>query len=118
MEIKLLEVRDEGTTIPVICIQPVGRNAAEDWMLARSGYSSNRRSQSQYVIMAYLDGAEHFATCDPYDWENGRTLREAHNYIIDHWDELESGAVVDIEYILGETRAPKTSDRLKELVRR
>ena len=36
----------------------------------------------------------------------------AHNYVLDHFDELEDGDVVDVEFILGETEVKKTSERL------
>ena len=35
----------------------------------------------------------------------------AHNYIIEHWHELKDGDVVDVQFILGETKAPKVSER-------
>lgn len=31
--------------------------------------------------------------------------------IIDHWDELEDGSVVDVQFILGERLEPKRSER-------
>jgi hypothetical protein len=34
-------------------------------------------------------------------------MSTAHNFIAEHWAELNSGDVVDVEYILGETSAPK-----------
>jgi hypothetical protein len=36
----------------------------------------------------------------------------SHNYIIDHFDELADGDVVDVEFILGEKPAKKVSERL------
>lgn len=35
----------------------------------------------------------------------------AHNWIEQHVDELVDGAVVDVEFILGETTTPKRSER-------
>ena len=52
------------------------------------------------------------ATYDPFAWgSDTRTYQVAHQYIIDHFDELESGAVVDVEFILKETTEPKKSER-------
>ncbi len=34
-------------------------------------------------------------------------MHEAHLYINEHFDEMDNGAVVDVEYILGETDKPK-----------
>ena len=52
----------------------------------------------------------------PYFWaELGhrfRTLRVAHDWIISHWAELSDGDVVDVQYILLETTAPKIPERI------
>ena len=37
-------------------------------------------------------------------------MPQAHNWIINHWSEIESGDVVDVQYILNETTAPKTAE--------
>jgi hypothetical protein len=36
----------------------------------------------------------------------------ARNHIIDHFEALSDGDVVDVEHILGETTEPKVSERL------
>ena len=41
-------------------------------------------------------------------------MKEAHAYIAGHFEELESGAVIDVEFILGETAEAKKSERLIE----
>jgi len=41
-----------------------------------------------------------------------RTMLEAHRHVAAHWNELQSGDVVDVEFILGETAAPKVSERV------
>lgn len=41
----------------------------------------------------------------------GRTLGIAHKYINEHYDELDSGDVVDVRFILGETEKPEPSTR-------
>jgi len=38
-------------------------------------------------------------------------MLNAHKYIKEHWDELRSGSVVDVEFILGESKEPKASER-------
>ena len=40
---------------------------------------------------------------------------EAHRHIQYSWDELESGDVVDVEYILGESKFKKVSERIAEV---
>jgi hypothetical protein len=39
-------------------------------------------------------------------------MATAHHYIYDHFDELDDGDVVDVEFILGETAIKKVSERL------
>ena len=51
------------------------------------------------------------ANYDPYNWTKcGRTMNVAHRHIEANWDKLASGDVVDVEFILGETSAPKESE--------
>ena len=50
---------------------------------------------------------------DPYVW-GGRTYPVAHKYIYEHWDELEDGSVVDVQFILGERATPKVSELKQE----
>jgi len=51
---------------------------------------------------------------DPERWGTERTKLISHKYICEHWDELKSGDVVDVEYILGIRDEPKTSERYGE----
>jgi hypothetical protein len=60
------------------------------------------------VLFAHLHGSRPIEY-DCYNW-NDRTYKVAHKHIIEHFDELEDGAVIDVEYILGETEAPKKSE--------
>jgi hypothetical protein len=48
-----------------------------------------------------------------YGWGGcPRTLLAAHEYLVKMFDQLESGAVVDVQYLLGETQEPKIPQRL------
>jgi hypothetical protein len=107
VEIKVLEIRDRGTFIPVICIRPVAENGAQRFLLRRDGYQANEDERCVIVINAQCRGVSY----DPYNWPNNRTLKYAHNYIEEHWKELADGDVVDVQFILGETTSPKVSER-------
>ena len=103
MKVKMLEIRDAGTFIPVLCTAMVSDNPDEDYLLGRVGYGEHR-----LILVTWL-------TCNrseyaPLNW-GGRTLPTAHKYIEDAWGDLESGDVIDVEYILGETEQPKVSER-------
>lgn len=108
MKVKLIEIRDRATFIPAVAIsvQPTGEE--ERYLMRRVGYGV----QPPYsILLTHLAGSGNACCSDPYDWAN-RTWQTAHVWIAEHWDEIESGAVVDVEFILGETSAPKFSERL------
>ena len=114
MKTKLFEVRDRLTFIPVIAIQLDPDYEEERYLLSRSGYGPTPIQQRSYVLLArtYGDNGQTGISCDPYTWGD-RTMSNAHKYLIKNFDELESGAVIDVEYILGETAIPKVSELLE-----
>jgi hypothetical protein len=68
-----------------------------------------REDQERYVILIHLGTME--CNYDPHQWGGGRTMCEAHKWIVDHWDEVVVGQVVDVQFILGETPVAKVSER-------
>lgn len=109
----VLEVRDRATFIPVLvtvltpgigALTPTG--LAETYLIQRCGYGLDNPS----VMMTRLNGGS-MATTDLYQWGN-RTMEHAHLWVCQHWRLLKSGDVVDVEYILGETKTPKVSERV------
>lgn len=112
MQARALEIRDEATFIPALAVNMnpdvtrVGWRA-QRYLLRRCGYPCDGKPN---IILTRLSG-EGQATNDPYAWV-GRTWPVAHNWIIEHWDELRDGDVVDVQFILGETAAPKQSERV------
>lgn len=112
MQTKLFEIRDCGTYIPALAIKLESRNEAERYLVSRAGYGLTAAEQAEYVYLARIDGGDHhLATYDPHQWGGTRTMPVAHQHIIDHWPELESGAVICVEYLLGERETPKTAER-------
>jgi hypothetical protein len=111
MEIKLLEVRDSGTFIPVLCVlmdEPA--NEAQRYLLRRCGYPLDG---SINIAMTSLHANGEPFWNDPYGWRGlARTMPAAHQYIYEHWPELADGDVVDVEFIQGETATRKVSERL------
>lgn len=107
---KALEIRDVGTFIPVLCVDMNPSNIGEGqrYLLRRCGYPCDARPN---ILMTNLSADGSPAWNDFYSW-GGRTRPVAHKYITEHWDELLDGAVVDVQFILGETAAPKQSERL------
>lgn len=111
MQAKALEIRDSMTFIPALAVNINPMNAEQRYLMRRVGYPCDGFPN---VILTRLAG-EGQATNDPYAWPNSRTMAVAHNYIIDNWDALKDGDVVDVEFILGEKDKPAISERLTEL---
>jgi hypothetical protein len=112
VEVKFLEVRDAGTFMPVMAIKLGARSEEERWLLSRSGYGMEFDDQRKYVIVLRLAGGSGHSTCDPYEWPGpATTMPLAHKHIIENWDVLKSGDVVDVEYITGQTKECKVSER-------
>jgi hypothetical protein len=105
---KALEIRDEGTFIPALAIDMNPTNDLQRYLLRRCGYPCDGRPN---IILTRLDGNGRHAFNDPYEYGD-RTWRHAHFWIIDHWHELKDGDVVDVEFILGETKQRKVSERV------
>ncbi len=112
MTAKLFEIRDEGTLIPVMAVRLGLGNEAERWLLSWSGYGIDTEVQAQYVLVAQINAGYGTITSAPLKWGDRRTMLYAHKYIKKHFDDLESGAVVDVEFILGESDKPKQPQRL------
>jgi len=100
MQVKILEVRDRATFIPVMATLLERECKAQRRLLSAAGYGG----AITYVIVTKLDGT--ISQYAPHAW-GGRTMPNAHSYILHHWDELVDGDVIDIEYILGETATKK-----------
>lgn len=107
MRSKLFELRDKGTLVPALCWKVEPLNDQERWLLRRSGFGL----PSEFVIMVGLETLPDRASYDPFAWGNNRTRLVAHKYITENWDKLVSGAVIDVEFILGETTKPKETER-------
>lgn len=109
MEIKVLEIRDKMTFIPVICIRPVPENEGQRYLLRRDGYSGSADESCIIMIDAQCRGCSY----DPHEWDGSRTKGIAHSFIRESWDFLTDGDVIDVEYILGETTSKKISEMVE-----
>lgn len=105
MTTKILEIRDSATFIPAVAIKLRAETPLESYYLLRSGFLSG----NDVLIVKLVDGSASF---DPVEWGTARTMGVAHRYVVQNFDALENGAVVDVEFILGETSEPKVSERL------
>jgi hypothetical protein len=109
---KAFEIRDRATFIPVLAtkLDTVDLKEEEAYLIRKSGFGRNY----QHILVTKLIDGETQTEHDAGYWQGlGRTMGEAHRYINEHFDELQPGAVIDVEFILGETTVCKVSERLK-----
>lgn len=99
---KFIEIRDRGTFVPSIAFD---LTRADHYLADRAGFGDQR-------CVVLLSLATYRAHYDPYDWGD-RTYHVAHLWLAEHWDDVASGDVVDVQFILGETAAPKVSESVK-----
>lgn len=120
MNTKAIEIRDVGTFIPAMAIQMVpsaspgsDEGAAEFYLLRRAGFNLTEPPFSIILCRMEASGVDRNATYDPFAWGTlARTMHVAHCWIEEHWDEIRSGDVIDVEFIVGERAEPKLSERL------
>ena len=111
MVMKLFEIRDAATFISAMAIKLGSYREEERFLLARAGYYNHDSAAGPYVILMRLTDCE--AQYDPHSWAGGaRTMMNAHKHILEHFDELASGDVIDVEFILGEKPTKKVSERV------
>lgn len=107
MTTKTFEIRDSATFIPALAIRLDPSCEEDRYLLARAGFVPDRK----HIVLCHL--AKDQSHWSPGAWEGGtRTMPTAHKYIIDHFDDLKSGQVIDVQVILGETKEPKKSERI------
>lgn len=106
IQTKFFELRDKGTCVPVFAIlmAPTGDKAA-DALLRRAGYSL---TSTPLVLFGSMMG-DRKAEYDPFNWGD-RTFSTGHHWAAEHFDQMKSGDVIDVEFILGETAAVKLSE--------
>ena len=106
METKLIELRDKGTCIPLLCIKPDDTLVPVEKLVGwRYGFKD-----SDAVIVLHMGEPGRGATYDPHSW-NDRTYFTAHLHIQNNWDKLKTGDL-DVRVLLGEEHNPCESEFL------
>lgn len=109
MIIKVIEVRDSATFIPALAIKMEPETEEQRYLFARVGF----RADDPGIVLMRLNDQE--AHSDPYAWRgDARTMPVAHSWLLEHFDHIAEGDVVDVQVILGETVTPKVSERLTD----
>lgn len=100
MTSKIFEIRNRGITILVLAVQLAPTCDAERRALGRAGYSYEAKTQREYIMLWPLEGGTATATTNPsHHRQFSQTLRAAHTHINRHFDALNTGAIIDAEYI-------------------
>ena len=103
IEVKRVEIRDRATLIPAIAL---GVSGEGDPLLARAGFQTFLESHPHVILIHLTDSECHW---DAYDWPN-RTMHEAHKWLQEYWFKFKDGDVLDVQFILGETKKAKESE--------
>jgi len=107
MKLLLLEIRDRATFIPVFAMKMMPATSIEEYLLLKTGYGYDL----PLVLLGRIEGGSTEYT--PDSW-NDRTFTTAHKYITENFDSMQTGDVVDVEFILGETTTKKISQRFED----
>lgn len=108
METKMFEVRDDGTLIPVLVVKYEVHDKKDLRFFERGGVDIRSIVSIPPVIqVTMLTTMETERSAGAW---KGRTMRVAHRFIQEKWYELENYAVIDVEFILGETQTSKSSE--------
>jgi hypothetical protein len=103
IEHKTIQIRDRATCIPAVAFKFALDSDTTDreiQALKRVGFGGPREWPNYTMVMKLSDMETRY---DSFQWPNQRTMGTAHRHIEIHWDEIKSGDVVDVEFILGET---------------
>jgi hypothetical protein len=107
MEVKLFEVRDSGTFLPVMVTKFRAHTEEEQYLLFRAGGLGNPGAYNTFFLE--LNSCEN-GSVDPFIHPSD-TRKIAHQYIEENWDLLTTGQVVDVQCILGNKTEPSISER-------
>lgn len=110
MKAKTFEVRDRATFIPVLAVRLEPDNPQDRYLFYTSGFGKIPTIQKTHILLTNLQTNE--TLVNPYDWYAGRTMRIIHMHLVANFEEIESGSVLDVEFIKGEVKTPKLSELL------
>lgn len=133
IDIKMIEIRDSMTCTAAFAVRFIGAASEQErWLLHKMGWGNEQidgvvrsniingmiyQEKASNIHPTYLIDPN-YGRCNycPDDWGiEGNTFEVVHDYLIEHWDEVRSGDVVDVEFILKKTDKPKISDRFSSL---
>lgn len=110
---KTFEIIDKAWSRPVIATKITPWCAADTRLLAQAGIGFNIEGRSNIILVTVILDGEGCSRIDAQGWPySPRGLRIAHHYFDFHFDILESGELIDIEYLVGETKTKRIDDTI------
>lgn len=110
--IKTVEIRDRATLIPAFAIRMLPSDEKEFFLFKGAGYGFSHPCIMLIAIEAPWQSAR-----SSDEWRNSpRTLVTAHKWIEKHFDEIENGDVIDVEFILDEKEKPSFNAFMEEAI--
>lgn len=100
-----VEIHDRMTFVAGLAVKLESTDPIEIWLMWKGGY--HPQANETFVALIHLGRGE--GKVDPHEWKD-RTMNEAHKYIVKNFDKLTTGDIIDVEFILGETTAKKTTE--------
>lgn len=107
MTCKTIEIRDAGTFVPALAIRLDPTDERDRWLLARAGFGTTSDAQREYILLINLVKD---APYDAFAHGPARTLGVVHRHLNEHFADVENGAVLDVEFLLGERETAKVSE--------
>jgi hypothetical protein len=104
---KTFEVRHHGKFLPVLAVMvdQIMEDKAPQFLIRRSGYPT------ETVLLSRLKAPTEICS-SAEQWGSDLTMFTSHDHIEQFFHKLEDGSVVDVDFICGETKSPRTAERL------
>lgn len=125
MQVKLLEIRDRMTCIPCFAFNCQSKPATHVFPDVTFAEQANDHTERENKILRHTGYSPHGPTImfgrldDGSDTMNDaychrgapliRTMSLAHEFITIHWDTIDSGDIIDVEYNEDESEVKKTT---------
>lgn len=106
MRARVLEIRYHDEVYSVMALE-MSDDVSEfrNWLLARSGFP--REQYKKYVVIV-LDTMK--CHVDPAGWPE-QWQRAMHGHVVDHFDVLYDGKVIDVDHLMTGRDKPRLSSR-------
>ena len=107
--IKTVEIRDRATLIPAFAIKMLPSDEKELFLFKGAGYGISHPC----IMLISIEAPWHAARSSD-EWKGSRTMATAHKWIEMNFDNIQSGEVIDVEFLLHEKEKPSLNSFIEE----